>query len=166
MERPKLNLLLLIVIFSLIVFFLVIQTVNVKLNYTLQAEQEKLTKLVEDNKILFFKIEEANDLKEISRKAEEDCPEFIQYEKDYKEWSDKCKGIGKEKLSVTIPAGSILKVDRIYIRKGAKDFSSITFYVRGLGEITRTENWTNRKTTRKSLRFWAKLADCNTIEFI
>jgi hypothetical protein len=103
---------------------------------------------------------------EACRKAEEACPEYVQYYKDHKEWSDKCKEIGKEKLSITIPAGSILKVDRIYIRKGAKDFSSITFYVRGFGEITRTEIWTKRKSTRKSLRFWAKLADCNTIEFI
>lgn len=100
------------------------------------------------------------------RKAEEACPEYIQYEKDDKEWRISCSKIGKDKLSITIPTGAILKVDRIYIRKGAKDFSSITFYVRGLGEITRTETWSKRKSNRKSLRFWAKLSDCNTIEFI
>lgn len=53
---------------------------------------------------------------------------------------------------VTLPAGTALKLDRIYIRKGKKDFDSVTFiatlpgYVRG-----------------KRPRFWAKLCDVNRI---
>lgn len=52
--------------------------------------------------------------------------------------------------TVTIPKDSILTVDRIYIRKGSSDYSSITFRVVLNG---------------KSYRFWAKLEDCNKIEF-
>lgn len=44
-------------------------------------------------------------------------------------------------------AGTILEVDRIYIRKGAADFSSVTFKIRG----------------DKVVRFWAKLNDVNKI---
>ena len=83
MERSKQNVILIVIAFFLIVFSLIIQTVNVKLNYTLQAEQTKLNKLRDDNKILFLSIETANDLKEISRKAEEELgmsfPKKIEY---------------------------------------------------------------------------------------
>ncbi len=54
--------------------------------------------------------------------------------------------------SVTIEKGATLKIDRIYIRKGAQDFSSITFYL------------TSDKF-KKKVRFWAKLKDVNNIEF-
>lgn len=32
-------------------------------------------------------------------------------------------------VEVTLPKGTILTVDRVYIRKGAKDFSSLTFLI-------------------------------------
>lgn len=55
--------------------------------------------------------------------------------------------------TVTLKAGQRLSIDRVYIRKGASDFSSITFnYIgapRGSGRV----------------RFWAKLSDVNNIEF-
>ena len=96
-------------------------------------------------------------------------PEYIQWEKDKKEWNQKCSNSWKPILPAVIPAGTTIKVDRIYIRKGAKDFSSITFLVRGLGEIEKKIPYPvkGKKTTKnkKSLRFWAKLVDCNTIEF-
>ena len=53
-------------------------------------------------------------------------------------------------ISYTFPKDTILKVDRIYIRKGAEDFSSLTFYV---------------TINKKAYRFWAKLEDVNNIEF-
>jgi len=65
----------------------------------------------------------------------------------------------------TLPAGTILKVDRIYIRKGAahygggslSKFSSLTFYA--------TLPPTGKSKKGKGVgRFWAKLADVNTIE--
>lgn len=50
-----------------------------------------------------------------------------------------------------LPIDTILIIDRIYIRKGADDFSSVTFkYTLPTGE---------------SGRFWAKLNDVNNIEF-
>lgn len=58
--------------------------------------------------------------------------------------------------TVTLPKGITLEVDRIYIRKGAHmaDYSSVTF------KVVSTEF----KNFNKA-RFWAKLADCNNIEF-
>ena len=40
-----------------------------------------------------------------------------------------------ETIPVTIPKGTILAIDRIYIRKGASDYSSITFFAKNLGEV-------------------------------
>lgn len=49
--------------------------------------------------------------------------------------------------------GSVLKVDRIYIRKGKAEYDSISFVLQhdSSGEIS------------KKPRFWVKLADANTI---
>lgn len=59
-------------------------------------------------------------------------------------------GMPNRDSMVTLPTGTNLKVDRVYIRKGAKDFSSITFFM-VLPE-------------KKSVRFWAKIPDVNTME--
>lgn len=58
----------------------------------------------------------------------------------------------QEHVFMTIPKDAVLKVDRIYIRKGKGDYSSITFYTQFPGE-------------KKKVRFWAKLEDCNKIKF-
>lgn len=50
----------------------------------------------------------------------------------------------------TLPKDTFLIVDRLYIRKGAEDFSSVTF---------------RSMYNEKKIRFWAKLKDINTIEF-
>lgn len=50
-----------------------------------------------------------------------------------------------------LPVGTILTVDRIYIRKGAQDFSSLSF-------------WAQIPMDKKRFRFWAKLSDVNEIE--
>jgi len=83
-------------------------------------------------------------------------------------------------IPCTIPAGAILKVDRIYIRKGNKEYSSITFHWKGealpakMEEIFSYGYLTNGKPTptgefmkipRIPIRFWAKLSDVNNIEF-
>lgn len=57
--------------------------------------------------------------------------------------------------SVTIPKDSILAFDRIYIRKGAADYSSISFFLKD----------SNILSKKKKPRFWAKLTDCNRIQF-
>lgn len=54
--------------------------------------------------------------------------------------------------TVTLPKGTILTTDRIYIRKGISEYSSITFLI--------------RETSiphKGKIRFWAKLADVNTM---
>lgn len=60
---------------------------------------------------------------------------------------------------VTLLKDTVLNVDRIYIRKGVSEYSSITFYV-----------WSKSgpvaaNASKKKSRFWAKLADCNNIQF-
>jgi len=72
----------------------------------------------------------------------------------------------------TIPAGAVLKIDRIYVRKGKGDFSSITFLWKGESIDPRVvqrdpQYWgeTIVKIPRKPVRFWAKLDDVNNIEF-
>lgn len=52
---------------------------------------------------------------------------------------------------VTFPAGTELSVDRIYIRRGAKDFDSVTF--RSIKGSCGDQKHLEKK------RFWAKLAD-------
>lgn len=56
-----------------------------------------------------------------------------------------------DKIPVIIPEGTTIIVDRIYVRKGKSDYSSVTFRVKD-GEF-------------KKQRFWVKLDECNTIHF-
>ena len=67
---------------------------------------------------------------------------------------------------VTLKKDTVLKVDRIYIRKGADDYSSVTFNIAESPEKFLTlakDGGTLPKGTKR--RFWAKLQDVNTIEF-
>lgn len=61
---------------------------------------------------------------------------------------------------VTLPKGVTLTVDRVYIRKGSAvtaGYSSVTFVI---------DPKSNDKEFQKyRSRFWAKLEDCNTIQF-
>jgi hypothetical protein len=54
-----------------------------------------------------------------------------------------------EYIRIEFPIGTILKVDRLYIRKGNEKFNSVTFFL------------IDGKKGRK--RFWAKLDDVNRI---
>jgi len=69
--------------------------------------------------------------------------------------------------SFVIPAGSKLKIDRIYIRKGQDDFSSVTFFwVDKRTESYIEECWGKQvKKPARPVRFWTKLDDVNNIEF-
>ena len=62
---------------------------------------------------------------------------------------------------VTFPKGTQLKIDRIYIRKGAKEYSSITFRVANIDQETDL----GKIIGKKKSRFWAKLEDVNMIEY-
>jgi len=60
---------------------------------------------------------------------------------------------------ITLPAGTVLKVDRIYIRKGGKDmkeFDSVTFWCN-----THVKPAQAKKDKLKRGRFWAKLPEVN-----
>jgi len=71
-------------------------------------------------------------------------------------------------ISVSFPKGTILIVDRIYIRSGGADikkYDSVTFRVilpDGTTNFKTRENWGN-KLKNVRLRFWAKLSDVNNI---
>ncbi len=62
-------------------------------------------------------------------------------------------------FDVTLPVGTILRVDRMYIRKGAAEYDSVTFYLNNYQIL-------NAPGVKKgALRFWAKLDDVNKIVF-
>ena len=54
---------------------------------------------------------------------------------------------------VTLPTDTVLQVARIYLRRGCKDFNSITFCIVSTPDVR----------FRSSIRFWAKLEDCNAM---
>lgn len=55
---------------------------------------------------------------------------------------------------LTLPKGTFLSVDRIFIRRGSVDFNSVSFRIlKGSPKFSKT-------------RFWAKLNDVNTMEVI
>ena len=64
-----------------------------------------------------------------------------------------------KEYEVTIPVCSQLGVDRVYIRKGVGDYSSITFNLHKGGEIV-----FNGKAIKAFGRFWAKLSDVNKMK--
>lgn len=107
-----------------------------------------------------------NSFQDLTRQAEQNCPEYVKYWADQEEWNTKAEALFIPELKVTLPAGTVLAIDRIYIRKGSSDYSSITFYAKTLGTIIRKDRWSSGKEKKKSaLRFWAKLDDCNNIVF-
>lgn len=66
---------------------------------------------------------------------------------------------------VTLPAGTKLKVQRIYIRQGQKSFDSVTFSVTGLpADIAEREPRMGKKKPSALGRFWVKLDDANKIK--
>lgn len=63
-------------------------------------------------------------------------------------------------VSATLPTNTVLRVDRIYVRKGKSDWSSVSFVVVEMpGSSAKHRGFSGKG------RFWAKLEDCNEIEF-
>jgi hypothetical protein len=56
---------------------------------------------------------------------------------------------------VTLPKGTVMTVDRYYIRQGNEQFDSITFMVHVI----------DGKVLKKKLRFWVKLDEALTLDF-
>lgn len=56
---------------------------------------------------------------------------------------------------VSLPEDTVLKVDRIYIRKGREHYDSLSFYIASSPALK----------NKKKVRFFAKLADVNNIEY-
>ncbi len=77
----------------------------------------------------------------------------------YQDWRTRTE---PETAKVIIRAGSELQVDRIYIRKGAEDYSSITFWLGKKAVVIGPDG--TEHTPTKRIRFWAKLADVNKIQ--
>lgn len=80
----------------------------------------------------------------------------------------------------SLKAGEKLKLDRIYIRKGAEDFDSVSFFLLGAKTKNRVEKRTaveisesgkskrfeyEQKVAGRPVRFWVKLNDANKIQF-
>lgn len=81
-------------------------------------------------------------------------------------WEKQASWSAEWRKNFILPAGSILTVDRIYIRKGVKDFSSLSFNLNRKSVNADHSKFAKNLATQKGrCRFWAKLADVNNIEF-
>lgn len=69
--------------------------------------------------------------------------------------------------TATIPRGSVLKIDRVYVRKGSPDWDSVTFVWMGQRLPARIEDNGYRQVRKpaQQVRFWAKLDETRTMEF-
>jgi hypothetical protein len=65
-----------------------------------------------------------------------------------------------QSYAITLPKGTILRIDRVYIRQTATDFASVSFIVSRMPGTTAKSDG-----LRGFGRFWAKLVDVNEIEF-
>lgn len=101
----------------------------------------------------FFRAREER-RKELFRLAREagDRRDYAESSRIHRElWAERNANIGE----VTLPAGIVLIVDRIYIRQGGDRFDSMTFRAQ-------LPNKAKPKSKRPiSIRFWCKLDDAN-----
>jgi len=68
-------------------------------------------------------------------------------------------------IDVTLPAQTMLVVDRVYIRQDAKAFDSISFYIQDSSDPAFAPSRTRKGGSAKGRkRFWMKLADLNGVE--
>lgn len=75
---------------------------------------------------------------------------------DNTRWSEKF-------WNCTLPAGTVLALDRIYIRKGGEDFDSVTFFIKDCPD-KRFLPKSKKGTFIGVPRFWVKLPYANLIE--
>ncbi len=96
-----------------------------------------------------------------------EVPDDVRYPKadEHTRWPS--NGLNRwEPLDVefVLPAGTILKLDRVYIRKGAGDYSSLTFFIVDSPD-KRTVTKKKGGTAPKAVRFWVNLPETRNIEF-
>lgn len=65
---------------------------------------------------------------------------------------------------IELPKGLVIKVDRIYIRKGLSQYSSITFTV-PKPKTKKDKEEMPHNVRFASCKFWVKLHECNGIQF-
>lgn len=70
----------------------------------------------------------------------------------------------RETQVVEIPKGTLVKVDRIYIKKGSSQFSSITFSIPSVKSKADKLNYPNNVQLGGG-KFWVKLHECNGTNF-
>lgn len=61
----------------------------------------------------------------------------------------------RKSIPVSLPGGTVLTIDRIYLRKGAGEYDSVTFILNGA-------KLPGKKGVHARVRFWVKLEDVNT----
>lgn len=70
-------------------------------------------------------------------------------------------------IEVILPKFTLLKVNRIYIRSGAKEYDSVTFTILDCPDkrlVSEKRGGLYKMQNAPLLRFWAKLKDVNTME--
>ena len=99
-------------------------------------------------------------------KAHEAASEALKQKPDWKRYPRNVIA-----AQVTLPKGTDLKVDRIYIRKGCEGFDSVTFWANtppgALVKVNPASKaggaFTITLDSKRKTRFWAKLAEVNHI---
>ncbi|MFP5434658.1 MAG: hypothetical protein ACLGIM_16295 [Alphaproteobacteria bacterium] len=64
--------------------------------------------------------------------------------------------------TVVLPAGTVLQIDRIYLRKGMSDYDSLTFAVLD-SAMESLLPWKKNAVAGGAVRFWTKLDDANAM---
>lgn len=89
--------------------------------------------------------------------------EALQLKDKYTERDQRSRSV--DGYDATLLKGTVLTVDRIYIRNGNKDYSSLSFII----SSTHDERFVSKKgafgSKQQYGRFWAKLEDVNQIEY-
>ena len=78
--------------------------------------------------------------------------EYINYINNLNDYNKLIEKIGLKNIQLTIPQGTELKIDRIYIRKNNSDYSSVSF-------------WVTFKSDKKKYRFFVSLNDVNKMYY-
>lgn len=63
--------------------------------------------------------------------------------------------------TVTLPKGTKLRIDRLYVRKGLAEYSSVTFVIQETDDSRFYSVGPKGGKKLKRTRFWSKLADVN-----